>query len=682
MGTIAVALVLLSIIWICQIHSIEADGSIAIVTQISAGWIENALLLFRSVNAVSMEAVNGNNLELHACVDDSVTSSSAWTMPIQHEFNKSGVTLHQFHMPFTAFPITISPATINRREDVDWRNLLCLAQIASYYSDIERFDALIVFIGYKYFIVDNLWPSVLSPLQNQLLAKVNVKESLGLPRISCVPFQTQLIMSSSICNMNLIAMSSFIGTEFYAFLNTSVVHSDATAHDVLLAATRSMTIDILFWKYTDYVLQAGNVWWTKRKFSSNYSMISVVELDGVRHAITVDHCKLHVFGQDTFGNSLAVLQDKVISLEESLLRLSMITGCEPHSESYHPTNNNKMKVTTQSIVRSNIDFVENVDPFQEDDSFNPTTSVKVTQVRIFDTFLFNDELELLLLRLEMLLDVVNHHIIVESTRTFTGAGKPSYFDENAQLFERFSHRITRVVIDLPFPSPNNNSKLIWDNEYASRNAILFGLTSLHAQEEDIVLIADVDELPHPISIHNLRTLYHPKRINRHRIYKLYPVQLMYNFNCYVGTGGPLSLTSLTAGTVKLLRALEPNEACMTNARHFMQSETVYPESNVLLPGHWHLSFFGGLDRIRNKLHSYSHQEVLMNLTPQYASGDDVSVADTTIIIEKIARGEQIDGKSAITCQVIDGDTDFVRLKQRWDDVILRVAAFTAHRTNA
>ena len=49
---------------------------------------------------------------------------------------------------------------------------------------------------------------------------------------------------------------------------------------------------------------------------------------------------------------------------------------------------------------------------------------------IIDAFIFNDELDLLELRLGQLDSVVDHFVFVEADRNFMGTPKPLYYQEN------------------------------------------------------------------------------------------------------------------------------------------------------------------------------------------------------------------------------------------------------------
>jgi hypothetical protein len=65
---------------------------------------------------------------------------------------------------------------------------------------------------------------------------------------------------------------------------------------------------------------------------------------------------------------------------------------------------------------------------------------------IYDAFLFFNELDLLDIRLNLLNDVVDKFVVVESTVTFSGKTKKLFFDENKQMFEKFSDKIIHIVV--------------------------------------------------------------------------------------------------------------------------------------------------------------------------------------------------------------------------------------------
>lgn len=109
---------------------------------------------------------------------------------------------------------------------------------------------------------------------------------------------------------------------------------------------------------------------------------------------------------------------------------------------------------------------------------------------IYDCILYNGEKELLEIRLnEMSLcsDWVTC-IIVEANKTHTGWEKPLYFEEHKTEFEKHKNIMYFVVDDMPDGTPR-------EREAHQRNAIMKALQFHEPNYSDIVIIADVDEIP-------------------------------------------------------------------------------------------------------------------------------------------------------------------------------------------
>jgi beta-1,4-mannosyl-glycoprotein beta-1,4-N-acetylglucosaminyltransferase len=58
--------------------------------------------------------------------------------------------------------------------------------------------------------------------------------------------------------------------------------------------------------------------------------------------------------------------------------------------------------------------------------------------KIYDCFIFFNELDLFRLRLNILNDTVDYFVIVESTVTFSGNFKELVYENNKELIKRFS----------------------------------------------------------------------------------------------------------------------------------------------------------------------------------------------------------------------------------------------------
>jgi len=125
-------------------------------------------------------------------------------------------------------------------------------------------------------------------------------------------------------------------------------------------------------------------------------------------------------------------------------------------------------------------------------------SVRFQGIKLFDCFTINDELDLLELRLRTGAPCVDRFVLVEATRTFSGAEKPLHYAESAARFAPWREKIRHVVVDdLPPPRPKR-----WAAEIHQRNCILRGLDD--AAPGDVIVVSDVDEILHPEVLEELR----------------------------------------------------------------------------------------------------------------------------------------------------------------------------------
>lgn len=112
----------------------------------------------------------------------------------------------------------------------------------------------------------------------------------------------------------------------------------------------------------------------------------------------------------------------------------------------------------------------------------------ISQAKVYDCFMFFNEIELLKMRLEELDDVVDNFVLVECAETQRGDPKPFYFQENRHLFEKYLGKIIHVMVEERHPELE-----LWGRENFQRNCIARGLQ--HCQPSDLILISDLDEIP-------------------------------------------------------------------------------------------------------------------------------------------------------------------------------------------
>lgn len=212
---------------------------------------------------------------------------------------------------------------------------------------------------------------------------------------------------------------------------------------------------------------------------------------------------------------------------------------------------------------------------------------------IYDTFIFFNELDLLEIRLNILDGVVDRFVLVEATRTFQGNPKPLLFETNKHRFAKFNDRIIHVIVDdIPIDAAP------FDREHFQRNAILRGLKA--CEEDDLVLISDLDEIPNPEAI--------PASLEKGQI-GFFVQKLFYytlNTKCLELDSLPWSLIvrfndiGLPADLRKLLVAYQ--------ATVLAKSE-LGSTFRIIEDGGWHFSYLGGPEIIAAKLEAFSHSEL-------------------------------------------------------------------------
>lgn len=120
---------------------------------------------------------------------------------------------------------------------------------------------------------------------------------------------------------------------------------------------------------------------------------------------------------------------------------------------------------------------------------------------IIDSMVFNNELDVLDLRLHILDPVVDKFVIVEASKTQTLKDKPFYFDLNKDRYAQFSDKIIHVKVE------NCPTEGGWTMEHYQRNCITTGLKHIqNLSLSDIVAISDVDEIWNPAFARYLPTI--------------------------------------------------------------------------------------------------------------------------------------------------------------------------------
>jgi beta-1,4-mannosyl-glycoprotein beta-1,4-N-acetylglucosaminyltransferase len=247
-------------------------------------------------------------------------------------------------------------------------------------------------------------------------------------------------------------------------------------------------------------------------------------------------------------------------------------------------------------------------------------------MRIFDSFIFFNELELLEMRLNILGDVVDKFVITESPYTVSGNPKPLYYEENRNRFSKwhdkivhniteeipndFSHMLEKTKFHIaysdidPYGTPFINLPIRFQRAVYNRNASCFGIEKAGPEDEDLILTSDADEIINPYVL-NDTSWFNPD--NQYVTFcNAYYFKLNFLYQSdWMGT---------RLCTWKHLKGTTVDENRQNHADAFKIEN-----------GGWHFSFLGDAENYKLKLASYEHTE---NNTP-----DNIARAE-----ERIAKG--------------------------------------------
>lgn len=206
---------------------------------------------------------------------------------------------------------------------------------------------------------------------------------------------------------------------------------------------------------------------------------------------------------------------------------------------------------------------------------------------IIDAFPFNDELDMLELRLGELNAVVDKFVLVETPVTFRQAPKPLHFQENKQRFSRWLHKIHAISPTLPREGA-------WYFEMTQRNVLGPVIRDL-AKPDDTIVFSDCDEIPNPEVVREYSQ-------NIVGMYNLKQYTFYYNFNNCMNYGRR-EWSRARIGRV--------SDFLHWGAYEFRQGPRDLDHSFPSLEnGGWHGSYFSVTpERLRRKVHSISHEDM-------------------------------------------------------------------------
>ena len=217
--------------------------------------------------------------------------------------------------------------------------------------------------------------------------------------------------------------------------------------------------------------------------------------------------------------------------------------------------------------------------------------------KVYDCFLFFNELDLLEIRLNELKDVVDKFVLVECSLTHASKEKPFYFEKNKERFKGFLDRIIHVKVeDKPSIPPragrNGTFHNRHDMEWFQRNCIDRGIKE--CDPSDIILLSDIDEIPSVNAVLEARKILENEDI----FISLRQKFFFYYLNGLCTNDGINSVDWW--GTTVCRYSSYPGAQPLR--------DTKGKNKKRIDQGGWHFSYLGGAEKIVEKIESYSHAE--------------------------------------------------------------------------
>ncbi|PWB93765.1 hypothetical protein [Methylosinus sporium] len=127
-------------------------------------------------------------------------------------------------------------------------------------------------------------------------------------------------------------------------------------------------------------------------------------------------------------------------------------------------------------------------------------------VRIVDCVIAYNETEMLEIRTAELAEIIDAFVVVEASKTHRYEDKPLYFSGVSDKYAQSGRTVVYYVLD-DIPSAfQDRTELYYIVENFHRNSIMRPLSTMNLDDNDIILISDIDEIPRSECVQQLPDL--------------------------------------------------------------------------------------------------------------------------------------------------------------------------------
>lgn len=213
-------------------------------------------------------------------------------------------------------------------------------------------------------------------------------------------------------------------------------------------------------------------------------------------------------------------------------------------------------------------------------------------MKLVDSFMFFNEIEIAYLRIKELYDSVDYFVINEATKTHQGQKKQLIFNNDKRLQE-FKEKIIYNPIDLDgrfdelmpkyFPDAKIGAK-----EHEQRIRLFDQIEELSLEDDDIIMISDCDEIPNKYIFQDLK--------DQSKTNTLIALNQMF-FVHYINIYTDKNVTGTVATKYKYLKFI--NSQCHNMGLQILRRDKDFIPR--IENGGWHYSYMGGPISVSQKV---------------------------------------------------------------------------------
>jgi beta-1,4-mannosyl-glycoprotein beta-1,4-N-acetylglucosaminyltransferase len=207
--------------------------------------------------------------------------------------------------------------------------------------------------------------------------------------------------------------------------------------------------------------------------------------------------------------------------------------------------------------------------------------------KFYDTFLYSGESDLFNLRYKYLRNQIDYFVVIEGEVDFQNHYKGFNFFNEIDKYVDKSKIIYHQIKEEELLTYNTPSK----KEFFSRNSIKSVLKKNGVEDDDIIIISDIDEIPNFEIIEDF---------DENRIYYLEQLFLYFYIN-YVNVTSPF-WSSAFISKYSNIKDLDLNEIRFSNLKN----------SCIIKNAGWHFSYLGGVNTVFEKLNKLADNVHLFN----------------------------------------------------------------------